>query len=114
MSPMPVIASALASRAVPPLGARPRILFVTATRIGDAVLSTGLLRHLIERFPDARFTIVAGPVAAPLFAAVPGIEKLIALTKRKHARHWLDLYRQVWGISWDLVIDLRGSALSWL
>ena len=33
------------------------ILFVSATRIGDAVLSTGLLSHLVERYPDARFTI---------------------------------------------------------
>ena len=47
------------------------ILFVTATRIGDAVLSTGLLTHLIERHPHARLTIAAGPVAAPLFEAVP-------------------------------------------
>src|SRR5438876_572324 len=29
------------------------ILFVTATRIGDAVLSTGLLSHLIGRYPPA-------------------------------------------------------------
>ncbi len=27
------------------------ILFVTATRIGDAVLSTGLLSYLVERHP---------------------------------------------------------------
>jgi ADP-heptose:LPS heptosyltransferase len=110
----PVTVSALTTRAVPPLGPAPRILVVTATRIGDAVLSTGLLRHLIERFPNARFTIVAGPLAAPLFAAVPNLERLIALAKRKHSRHWLDLYRQVVGHSWDLVVDLRGSALSWL
>ncbi len=31
-----------------------RILFQTASRIGDAVLSTGLLSPLIERHPDAR------------------------------------------------------------
>ena len=48
------------------------ILFVTATRIGDAVLSTGLLHYLIERYPSARLTIAAGPIAAPLFEAVPG------------------------------------------
>ena len=36
------------------------ILFVTATRIGDAVLSTGLLQFLIERYPSARLTIAAG------------------------------------------------------
>src|SRR5260221_14359887 len=40
-----------------------RILFITATRIGDAVLSTGLLAHLVERHPAARFTIAAGPAA---------------------------------------------------
>jgi len=30
-----------------------KILFVTATRIGDAVLTTGLLSHLLERHPEA-------------------------------------------------------------
>src|SRR5436309_616123 len=54
------------------------ILFVTATRIGDAVLSTGLLSHVIERFPGARLTIAAGPVAAPLFEAVPGLAEVLA------------------------------------
>jgi ADP-heptose:LPS heptosyltransferase len=28
-----------------------RILFVTATRLGDAVLSTGLLDHLLRTHP---------------------------------------------------------------
>ena len=28
------------------------ILFVSATRIGEAVLSTGLLSYLVERYPD--------------------------------------------------------------
>src|ERR1700738_4502001 len=49
------------------------ILFVTATRIGDAVLSTGLLSYLIDRYPTAWLTIAAGPVAAPLFEAVPRV-----------------------------------------
>ncbi|MGB8843559.1 MAG: glycosyltransferase family 9 protein, partial [Aliidongia sp.] len=97
----------------PSLDARPAILFVTATRIGDAVLSTGLLRHLVERCGDARFTVAAGPVSAPLFQGLPGLEKLVALRKRSYARHWLDLHRQVVGRRWDLVVDLRGSALAW-
>jgi ADP-heptose:LPS heptosyltransferase len=91
-----------------------RILFVTATRIGDAVLSTGLLAHLIERHPDARLTIAAGPVAAPLFEAVPGLERLIVMEKRRLAAHWLGLYRAVARRRWDIVVDLRGSALPWL
>ena len=90
------------------------ILFVTATRIGDAVLSTGLLSHLIERYPGARLTIAAGPVAAPLFEAVPGLERLLVVSKERWRLHWLRLYGAVAARRWDLVVDLRGSALAWL
>lgn len=90
------------------------ILFVTATRIGDAVLSTGLLGYLIERYPAARLTIAAGPVAAPLFEAVPQLERLIVVNKQRLALHWLELYRAIAGRRWDIVVDLRGSALAWL
>jgi heptosyltransferase III len=90
------------------------ILFVTATRIGDAVLSTGLLSHLIERHPGARLTIAAGPVAAPLFEAVPGCERVVIVEKRRWSLHWLPLYAAVATRRWDLVVDLRGSALAWL
>ncbi|MGH7038029.1 MAG: glycosyltransferase family 9 protein [Stellaceae bacterium] len=91
-----------------------RILFVTATRIGDAVLSSGLLAHLIERHPAARLTIAAGPLAAPLFAAVPGLEHILVVAKRRGGLHWLALYAVAAQRRWDLVVDLRGSALAWL
>src|SRR5260370_9525556 len=91
-----------------------RILVVTAARIGDAVLSTGLVAHLIQRFPGARLTIAAGPVGAALFEAVPGLERLIALRKRRFSLHWLALYARTLGRRWDVVVDLRGSALAWL
>jgi ADP-heptose:LPS heptosyltransferase len=90
------------------------ILFVTATRIGDAVLSTGLLTHLIERHPEAQLTIAAGPIAAPLFEAVPGLRRLIVIEKRRWSLHWLPFYAAVAARRWDLVVDLRGSALAWL
>ncbi len=40
------------------------ILFITSTRIGDAVLSTGILDHLVGQIPDARITVACGPEAA--------------------------------------------------
>jgi heptosyltransferase III len=91
-----------------------KILFVTATRIGDAVLSTGLLSYLIGRYPGASFTIAAGPLAAPLFEAVPGLERLIVVDKKKFALHWAKLYLSVAPARWDLAVDLRGSALTFL
>ena len=88
------------------------ILFITATRIGDAVLSSGLIKRLADEIPNARFTVVAGPAAAPLFAEVPNLDRVIVFAKAKDGSHWLDLWRQVRGTRWGLVVDLRGSALA--
>ncbi|HYE01172.1 MAG TPA: glycosyltransferase family 9 protein, partial [Alphaproteobacteria bacterium] len=90
-----------------------RLLYITSNRIGDAVLSTGLLDHLLRRHPGAATTIACGALAAPLFRAVPGLERLIVLEKRSWNRHWLGLWRQVVGTRWDLVVDLRDSAVGY-
>jgi ADP-heptose:LPS heptosyltransferase len=88
------------------------ILFITATRIGDAVLSSGLIKRLSDEIPNARFTVVAGPAAAPLFRDLPNLDQLIVFAKHKDGSHWFDLWRQVRRRKWGLVVDLRGSAIS--
>ncbi|GAB3458053.1 glycosyltransferase family 9 protein [Insolitispirillum peregrinum] len=90
-----------------------RLLFITSTRIGDAVLTSGLLSYLIEEMNGPLVTVACGPVAAPLFAGVPNLERLIAMPKKKRAGHWLSLWSQVVGTAWHTVVDLRGSAIAW-
>jgi ADP-heptose:LPS heptosyltransferase len=92
--------------------ARFPILFITATRIGDAVLSSGLIRRLKDEIPNARFTIVAGPLAAPLFRDTPDLERVIAMPKVKSGLHWFTLWRQVRGRRWGLILDMRGSGIA--
>ena len=88
------------------------ILFITATRIGDAVLSSGLIKRLSDEIPNARFTVVAGPAAAPLFRDIPNLDELIVFAKARDGSHWFDLWRRVRRRKWGLVVDLRGSAIS--
>lgn len=95
-------------------GAGLKILFVTHTRIGDAVLSSGLLRHLVDRYPNAHFTIACGPLAASLFAATPRLERIILVAKKPFDLHWLSLWKELRGTVWDIVVDLRRSALAYL
>ncbi|MCG8441449.1 MAG: glycosyltransferase family 9 protein [Caulobacterales bacterium] len=90
-----------------------RVLYVTSTRIGDAVLASGVLAHLVEALPSARFTIAAGPLAAPLFRAAPRRDETIVMTKQRSGGHWLELWRRTVGRRWDMVVDLRGSRTSW-
>jgi heptosyltransferase III len=91
-----------------------RILFISSTRIGDAVLSTGLLDHLMRAHPEARFTIVCGRVAEGVFRRMPRLDRLIAVEKRRYSLHWLEIWGQLATTRWDLVVDLRASAIAWL
>jgi lipopolysaccharide export system permease protein len=88
------------------------VLFITSSRLGDAVLSTGLPDHILRVHPDARITVVCGALAAPLFDGLPGRAQTIILKKQKYNRHWIDLWKRVAGRRWDMVVDLRNSAVS--
>ncbi|HWF00159.1 MAG TPA: glycosyltransferase family 9 protein [Caulobacteraceae bacterium] len=88
------------------------ILFVAPSRVGDAVLASGLVRTLREEIPEARFTFAASALTAPLFAEVPGLARLLVVEKRRFGRHWVDLWAATRGKPWGLVVDLRGSRLA--
>lgn len=88
------------------------ILFITSSRIGDAVLSSGLLNYMQETYPGARYTLACGPLAVSLFEGLPGLERIIAVKKAKYNKHWFDLWLQVAGTRFDIVVDLRNSAVS--
>lgn len=91
-----------------------RILFITSTRVGDAILSMGVLDHLIEKHEQARITVACGPAAASLFEAVPGLERIIVLDKMPFSLHWLRLWVLGVGVFWDAVVDLRRSPMSYI
>ena len=89
-----------------------RGLFITNTRIGDTLLTTGALEALHRRHPELRFTVVAGPVAAPLFAETPYVERVIPLRKTRFSGHWLRLWLQLMGVNWAVIADMCGSGVS--
>jgi ADP-heptose:LPS heptosyltransferase len=93
----------------PPSG----LLFITSNRIGDAVLTSGVLAQLIEAYPNEPVTVASGPVCAPLFADLPGLERLHPLIRRGRIGHWLDLWRTSRSRHWRVVADLRGSLIGW-
>ncbi|EKV27401.1 ADP-heptose--lipooligosaccharide heptosyltransferase II [Caenispirillum salinarum AK4] len=90
------------------------LLFITNTRIGDAVLSTGILDALLRDDPALSVTVATGPLPAQLFEATPRLERIIALTKRPRGGHWVDLWKMVAGTRWHRVVDLRRSLMPWM
>ncbi|HEY1879000.1 MAG TPA: glycosyltransferase family 9 protein [Caulobacteraceae bacterium] len=90
------------------------ILFIAPSRIGDAVLASGLVKTLHDQIPGARFTFAGSELTAPLFAETPGVEQVIVIEKRPLSQHWIRLWNEVRDRRWGLVVDLRGSGLSGL
>jgi ADP-heptose:LPS heptosyltransferase len=89
-----------------------RILFITSSRIGDAVISSGILEHLRLQHPKARITVACGAAAAGVFTRLPGLERLIVFEKERFDLHWLKLWPRLVGHVWDIAVDVRGSGLS--
>ena len=90
-----------------------RILFIASNRIGDAVLSTGILGGLMERYPGAEFWVACGPLAVDVFKHAPGVTRIIEMRKEKRAGHWRKLLKAVALRRFETVVDLRGSATAW-
>ncbi len=89
-----------------------KILFITATRLGDAILSTGLLDYMLRVWPQARVTVACGTLPASIFEGFPNVVKIIPMKKNPMNGHWVDLWKQTVGTNWDVVVDLRNSAVS--
>lgn len=91
---------------------RMKILFITSNRLGDAVLSTGLLDYMIKTYDDASITVACGTLPASLFEGMPKLERIIAFKKQKWNKHWFDLWKDIRKTRWDIVVDLRNSLVS--
>ena len=91
-----------------------KVLFITSTRIGDAVLSTSILNYVKNKFPNSSFYIATGKIPAPLFKNFQNVKKIFILEKKFFKIDWLELWLQTFFHKWDIIIDLRGSIISYL
>ena len=60
-----------------------KVLFVTSNRIGDCVISSGVIREIARQIPGAAITVACGRPPAPFFRSAPGVERVIILDKKK-------------------------------
>ena len=89
-----------------------KVLLIGNTRIGDFIMSSGLIAHLIDTYADLRLTIACGYLCEPLTRHIPCVERVIPIHKKPLNKHWLDLWHEVRDTHWDIIIDLRNSFVS--
>ncbi len=88
-----------------------KILFITLTNIGDVLLSLPALDSLLAAYPQAKITVICGERPAQLFAGNPYIKECLIYRKHRGLKNQIELLSRLNRDKYDLVIDLRNSAL---
>lgn len=91
-----------------------RILLITLSNIGDAVLTTPVLAALHAKYPQAVMDIVTDARASELFTHCPWRGDIFLKQKQLGWRGTLALVKQLRARRYDLVVDLRTDGLTLL
>jgi ADP-heptose:LPS heptosyltransferase len=88
-----------------------RVLFLRHDRIGDMILSTGLLRVIARSHPTIALDVLASPANAPVLREDPHVRTLVVFDRTKPLRYF-DTVRRLRGARYDAVIDCMPTAPS--
>jgi ADP-heptose:LPS heptosyltransferase len=88
-----------------------RVLFLRHDRIGDMILSTGLLRAIATSHGTIRLDVLASPANAPVLREDPHVDNTIVFDRTKPTRY-LSTLRLLRRTRYDAVIDCMPTAPS--
>ncbi len=91
-----------------------RILFISLSNIGDAIMTTPVLQALHTRYPEAIIDIVADRRSAEIFMYCPYRGELFFKQKREILRGGWSLLKALRARRYDLIVDLRTDGFAYL
>ncbi|MDD5255795.1 MAG: glycosyltransferase family 9 protein, partial [Candidatus Omnitrophica bacterium] len=91
-----------------------KILLVTLSNIGDAVLTLPVLDYLKTIYKDARITCICGARPREIFEGDKRLRRVIVYDKKAPLRSKLALLKELRAEKFDAVIDLRNGLFGFL
>jgi ADP-heptose:LPS heptosyltransferase len=88
-----------------------RVLFLRHDRIGDMILSTGILRAIAQSHPTVKLDVLASKTNAPVLQSEPYLNEVLAFD-RKSTRRYPAVFRDLRRRGYDAVIDCMVTAPS--
>lgn len=88
-----------------------KILFITLSNIGDVILSLPALDSLLSAYPKAEVTLLCGERAIGLFTDNFYLKRCIVYDSSKGFRQKLSIFLELKKEVFDLLVDLKNSAL---
>lgn len=91
-----------------------KILFITLSNVGDAIMTTPVLQALHNNYKDAKIDIVADHRSSEIFSNCPFRGDIFIKNKKSFLRGVPDLLRKLRARQYDLIVDLRTDGLVYL
>ncbi|HOO55362.1 MAG TPA: glycosyltransferase family 9 protein [bacterium] len=91
-----------------------RILLISLSCIGDVILTTPVMKVLLDNFPGAELTVVAGPTAMPILSRHEWVHASMVFENKGRHNGFKGVVRLVHELrsrKYDMVVDLRNSAI---
>lgn len=88
-----------------------RVLFLRHDRIGDMILSTGILRAIATSLPTVKLDVLASQTNAPVLLHEPYVHDVVAFD-RKATTRYAAIFRELRRRRYDAVIDCMVTAPS--
>jgi ADP-heptose:LPS heptosyltransferase len=95
-------------RSAPAWSVRPHdVLFLRPDRVGDMIVSTGLLRAIATSHPTIRLHVLATPGNAGVLEHNPHVASVVVLPRPKRPWSWVSFVRTARRARYDAVIDCK-------
>jgi len=91
-----------------------KILLISLTNIGDVILTFPVFDILKRDFPQARLSVIIGPKAESLLSGNSYLDKIYIYDKHQHPAKTIRWMVELWRERFDLVVDLRNTAIPFL
>ncbi len=91
-----------------------KILVISLSNVGDAVMTTPVLQALHELYPEAVIDIVGDQRSSEIFQYCPYRGEIFHKQKNRFLRGVPAMLRVLWAQSYDLVVDIRTDGLAYL
>jgi ADP-heptose:LPS heptosyltransferase len=90
------------------------ILVVTLSNFGDVVMTTPVIMALVQKYPEARITVVVGPRARSVLQRSADIHKVVIYDKKASPWKKLKFIAALRKVKYDCVVDLRNTVIPFL
>lgn len=91
-----------------------KILFISLSNIGDAIMTTPVLMALHECYPEAVVDIIGDQRSSEIFKHCPFRGEIFNKQKNRFLRGVPALLKTLWFQSYDLIVDIRTDGLAYL